>query len=369
MVEDIRNFALQELEHKFRALKIEPYRARQVFGWLYKKGVEDFSSMTNLPESLKNRLKGYFSIEKIELEKIETSHDLTQKFLFRLPDDSFIESVSIPSKSRLTVCLSTQVGCRFFCAFCASGSLGFKRNLATSEILSQFITIRKNVPQNRITNVVFMGVGEPLDNYENVLRAIRIMNAELGINLGIRKMTISTAGFAPAIERLAKEGLQIELSVSLHAVPDEKRSELLPINKKYPLKVLFEALRAYMAATKRKVTFEYVLLGGYNTCVEDARSLVRLLRGLNARLNLIPYNPVHSRIRFQAPTKLEVLFFKNFLVKCGMDVILRIPRGTDIAAACGQLSWSENRRQKAVVRQAHHPSNNPERSRGKVREV
>ena len=339
MVEDIRNFTLPELEDKFKALGIEPYRARQVFSWVYKKGIEDFSLMTNLSADIKEKLSGYFALESLKVEEIETSQDLTQKFLFRLHDDSLIESVSIPFKSRLSVCLSTQVGCRFSCAFCASGSLGFKRNLETAEILAQYIAMRKNVAESRITNVVFMGVGEPLDNYENVLRSIRIMNAELGIHLGIRKMTISTSGIAPAIERLSKEGLQVELSISLHAADDEKRSGLLPVNRRYPLKVLLGAVRTYIAATKRKVTFEYVLLGGYNTSVEDAQALVRLLRGLDSKVNLIPYNPSHSRIRFEAPTKLEVLFFKSFLIKNGIDATVRMPRGSDIMAACGQLRY------------------------------
>jgi len=221
MIEDIRNYTLAELESRFKAVGIQPYRARQVFEWLYKSGVEDFSLMSNIPRELREKLGEYFVIEAPKIEEIETSTDLTQKFLFRLKDGSFIESVSIPSKSRLTLCLSTQVGCRFACAFCASGSLGFKRNLEVSEILAQFIAMRKNVPQETVSNVVFMGVGEPLDNYENTLKSIRIMNSEFGIRLGIRKMTVSTSGLASAIERLSKEGLQVELSVSLHAATDE----------------------------------------------------------------------------------------------------------------------------------------------------
>lgn len=338
MVEDIRNYTLNELEEKFKSLGLPPYRARQVYGWLYKKGVEDFSLMTNLPKGVQERLREVFAIEKLGLEEIETSRDLTQKFLFRLKDDALIEGVSIPFKSRVTVCLSAQVGCKFSCAFCGSGLLGFKRDLSTSEILSEFIAIRKNV-SSPITNVVFMGIGEPLDNYDNCMRAIRIMNSESGIRLGARKMTISTAGFAPGIERLSKEGLQVELSVSLHAATDEKRSEILPINRRFPLKVLFEAIRKYYDATKRKVTFEYVLLGGYNTGVEDAQSLIRLMRGLNAKVNIIPYNPVTSRIGFQAPSKLEVLFFKSYLAKNGIEATIRMPRGADIAAACGQLKY------------------------------
>ena len=340
MVEEIRNFTLLELEDKFKKLGLERYRARQVFEWLYKKGIEDFSLMTNLPAGVKTTLARYFSIDDMSLEEIQTSQDMTQKFLLRLKDGSLIESVSIPFKSRLTVCLSTQVGCRFCCAFCASGMLGFKRNLTCAEIVGQLIAIKKNVPANRITNVVFMGIGEPLDNYENCLRAIRLINHEAGIHLGARKMTISTSGLAPAIERLAKEKLQIELSVSLHAAIDKKRDALLPVNKRFPLKVLMKAVRDYITATKRKVTFEYILLGEYNTMVEDAQALVRLMRGLNAGVNLIAYNPVNSRLKFQAPAKLETLFFKSYLLKNGIDTTLRMSRGSDIAAACGQLRYN-----------------------------
>lgn len=339
MVEDIRNFRIGELESKFQALGIQPYRARQVFQWLYQKKAEDFRAMTNLPQTVKERLSGFFEIQKIGLEKIETSKDLTQKFLFRLKDNALIESVSIPAKSRLTACLSTQVGCKFSCAFCASGAYGFRRNLEPSEILAQFLNIERNLSRQRISHVVFMGVGEPLDNYGHLLKAVFILNTEIGVNLGIRKMTISTCGLVPAIERLSREGLEIELSVSLHSAIDEKRSQILPVNRKYPLKDLRQVVKTYINATHRKVTFEYVLLGGYNTALEDAEALVRYARSLNVRINLIPYNPSGSSTVFQAPAKLEVSFFKSYLLKHGIDVTLRAPRGTDISAACGQLKF------------------------------
>lgn len=339
MVEDIRGFSLEELEKKFAALGWERYRARQVFAWLYKKGVEDFSLMENIPAALRKELASYFTIGTPVLEKILTAADLTQKFLFRLKDGPLIESVTIPARSRLTACLSTQAGCKFSCGFCASGILGFKRNLAVSEIVGQLIAMRHHVPENKVSNVVFMGVGEPLDNYDNLLSAIRLFNSEEGLHMGARKMTISTVGMAEAIERLSKEGLQVELSISLHAATDRKRSEILPVNKRYPLAVLMKAVRAYYQATKRKLTFEYVLLGGFNTSVEDAQSVIRLLRGLNARVNLIPYNEVSSRFKFHAPTKPEVLFFKSYLEKHGIEATLRMPRGGDIAAACGQLRY------------------------------
>lgn len=348
MVENIREFSLKELEARFKTQGFESYRARQVFGWLYDKGVEDFSGMTNLPKALQEKLASFYCIEKPEIVRIATSRDLTQKFLFRLADGSLIESVSIPAKSRLTACLSTQVGCKFGCLFCASGASGFKRNLTTAEILSQFIAIRHHVPTGHVSNIVFMGIGEPLDNYVSLIKAIRILNDALGVHLGARKFTISTSGVVPGIDKLGQEGMQLELSVSLHAATDEKRTRLMPINHRYPLKLLMAAVRRYILATKRKVTFDYVLLGGYNTLVEDAEALCRLVRGTNALINLIPYNSGNSKTVFEAPTKLEVLFFKNYLAKKGLDVTLRISRGADIAAACGQL------RSLLTEEKAHH---------------
>jgi 23S rRNA (adenine2503-C2)-methyltransferase len=337
MVEEIRQFTLEELEARFKDQGVEVYRARQVFQWLYQKGCVDFDRMTNLSKDLKEILKRYYAIAPVVPEKIVTARDLTQKFLFRLEDGAFIEAVSIPEKARLTVCLSTQVGCKYACAFCASGSTGFKRHLTAAEIVGELVEVRRHVPGERLTNVVFMGVGEPLDNYDNLLRAIRIMHHPQGINLGARKMTISTVGLIPGIERLAQEGLQLELSVSLHAATDAKRTALLPVNAKYPLSQLIPSVRDYAEVTKRKITFEYILLGGYNTSVEDAQALIKLVRGVHHRVNLIPYNETAARGAFQAPTKLEVLFFQNTLKKYGLDVMVRRSRGADVDAACGQL--------------------------------
>lgn len=337
MKEDLRNFTLEELRERFKRLNIEPFRAQQVFLWMYKKGVQDFSEMKNLSSETKELIKQYFILESLGIEEIETSSDLTQKFLFKLSDGLMIESVSIPRKERMTACLSTQVGCKFSCAFCASGATHFKRNLDTSEIIAQFISIRNNVSTQKLTNVVFMGIGEPLDNYDNLLRSVRILNSEAGANLGIRKMTISTCGLADGIKRLAQEGLEIELSVSLHSAVDKKRSQIVPVNRKYPLEVLMEAVKGYIEATHRKVTFEYVMLGGFNTLPEDAQSLIKLLRGINAKVNLIPYNEIPGFSSYAPPSKMEVLFFKSFLAKNGIDATVRMPRGRDISAACGQL--------------------------------
>lgn len=337
MIEDIRGFTLEELEKSFKLLDIESYRAKQVFDWLYKKDAIDFISMKNLSSSVRDKISKYYKITPCVVERVETSSDGVEKFLFRLEDSSFIESVLIPSHDRMSVCLSTQVGCRFACTFCASGAKGFKRNLSASEILGQFLAIKKKIAPERISNVIFMGIGEPLDNYDNLLKAIRVLNHEKGINLGIRKITISSAGLAPAIERLSKEGMQIELSISLHAALDIKRKEILPISKRYPLKLLMEAVKKYAIASKRKITFEYVLLSGFNTALEDAQALVKLLRGLICRVNLIPYNETSARGIYKPPTKMELLFFKDYLLKNGIDVTLRVTRGHDIMAACGQL--------------------------------
>lgn len=337
MIEDIRCFTLEELEKNFKILQIEAFRAKQVFDWLYRHDALDFPSMKNLSQDVRQKISQYYKIIPLTTEHIESSSDGTEKFLFRLEDGAFIESVLIPSRERISVCLSTQVGCRFSCAFCASGSTGFKRNLTSSEIVGQFIEIKKKIAPKRIANVVFMGIGEPLDNYDNLLKAVRILNHEKGINLGIRKMTISSVGLAPAIERLSKEGLQIELSISLHAALDAKRDKLIPVNKRYPLKVLMEAVKKYAQASKRKITFEYVLLGGFNTTLEDAQALIRLIKGLICRVNLIPYNKTKSRLAYDPPAKMELLFFKDYLMKNGVEVTLRNPRGRDIMAACGQL--------------------------------
>lgn len=337
-------FTVQELEQRFSRQGIDPYRARQVFDWLYRRGAEDFSAMSNLPGVLREQLGVLFFLEKVVCEKIETSSDLTQKFLVKFKDGCSVESVSIPHKSRLTACLSTQVGCRYSCAFCASGAWGFRRNLSSSEIVAQYLILRKHVPLERVTNIVFMGVGEPLDNYENLLRAIRILNSPLGVNCGIRRMTVSTVGLPEGILRLAREGLELELSISLHAATDKKRSAILSVNRQFPIRGVIDAVKAYIDATHRKITFEYVLLGGFNTAVEDAQGLARLLRGLHAKVNLIPYNPGIFQSKFQPPAKLEVLCFKSYLIKHGIEATLRMPRGADIAAACGQLRYQAMRK-------------------------
>ena len=336
-ITDIRNYSLEELEGVFKQWGLSAYRARQVFSWIYQERVSSFEAMTNLSLDLRSRLKERFVFQPLELEKLRESADGTKKFLFRLGCGNLIESVLIPVKERLTACLSSQAGCPFSCGFCASGITGFKRNLSSGEITGQLLEISyKLSPESAITNVVFMGAGEPLDNYENVLKAVRIINSRDGFNVGARRITISTCGIIPGIKRLSNEGLQIELSVSLHAADEKTRSRLMPVNKKYHLRDLISACKDYAALTKRQVTFEYVLIKGINCSKEAADNLVKLLAGWECKVNLLVYNRVEE-FSYQPPDEREVEFFRWLLRKRGIVVTLRKSRGKDIDGACGQL--------------------------------
>ena len=336
-ITDIRNYSLEELEGVFKQWGLSAYRARQVFSWIYQERVSSFEAMTNLSLDLRSRLKERFVFQPLELEKLRESADGTKKFLFRLGCGNLIESVLIPVKERLTACLSSQAGCPFSCGFCASGITGFKRNLSAGEITGQLLEISyKLSPESAITNVVFMGTGEPLDNYENVLKAVRIINSRDGFNVGARRITISTCGIIPGIKKLSAEGLQIELSVSLHAADDKTRTQLMPVNKKYHLRDLISACKDYAALTKRQVTFEYVLIKGINCSKEAADNLVKLLAGWECKVNLLVYNRVEE-FPYQPPDEREIEFFRWLLRKRGIVVTWRKSRGKDIEGACGQL--------------------------------
>ncbi len=312
------------------------FRAQQIFFWIYKKKIRDFEEMNNLPLSLKERLKDNFSLFDLRLVKILKSQDGTQKFLFKLGDGNLIEAAVIPAERRITGCISTQVGCKFTCRFCASGLLGFKRNLSCGEMLDEALYLKNNAPDNKITHLVFMGIGEPLDNYDHVLKAIRIINSRYSFNIGARRITISTCGIVSGIKRLSAEGLQIELSVSLHAADDKTRLRLMPINKIYPLKDLITACREYISKTNRQITFEYILIKNINSGLQNALKLSKILKGLNCKVNLIPCNVI-KELNVQPPEKSEILLFRDYLLKSGINVTLRRPRGEDIEAACGQL--------------------------------
>ncbi|MCX5703122.1 MAG: 23S rRNA (adenine(2503)-C(2))-methyltransferase RlmN, partial [Candidatus Omnitrophica bacterium] len=265
------------------------------------------------------------------------SKDGTVKFLFELKDKNFVEAVSIPAKGRTTVCLSTQVGCKFACRFCASGISGFKRNMTCGEIIEELWQLKNNSPGIKITHIVFMGIGEPLENYDNVLKAIRIINSKHSFNIGARRITISTSGIIPGIKMLMNEGLQIELSISLHAADEKTRSSLMPINKKYPLRDLIAACREYIKKTHRQITFEYILIDKLNSDLQNAQKLSTILKGLRlSKVNLIPSNPI-AELKIWPPKAKDVLLFRDYLLRQGINVTLRKPRGQDIEAACGQL--------------------------------
>jgi len=335
-MQDITGLSFDELKELLVKFGQHDYHTQQIFSWVYKKGIIEFDKMSDLSRDLRERLKDNFSICDLELAEIQESTDGTQKFLFRLKDGNFIEAVAIPTEKRLTGCISAQVGCKFACRFCSSGLLGFKRNLDTGEIINEVLYLKNNSCGKLLTHIVFMGTGEPLDNYDNVLKAIRIINSGYGLNIGARRITISTCGIIPAIKRLAGEGLQIELSVSLHAGDDETRLKLMPINKIYPLKELIPACREYIKKTNRQITFEYVMVKGINSHLQDAMKLCKILKGLDCKINLIPFNPVKEG-KFYPPDKGDILLFKERLLKSGVNVTLRKSRGQDIEAACGQL--------------------------------
>jgi 23S rRNA (adenine2503-C2)-methyltransferase len=335
---DLKNLSLKELEEFLAGRKYPAYHASQIFSWVYQKGAPDFTSMSNLPLDLRNLLADNFHIGGLRLVKKEISADGTGKFLFALEDGNAIESAVIPTPKRKTACLSSQAGCNFKCGFCASGLKGKERDLATAEIVGQLMMLNGVIAPERVSHVVLMGTGEPLDNYENVMKAIRLINSPLALGIAARRITVSTCGIIPGIERLAGEKLQVELSVSLHAADNATRNKLMPVNKKYPLEKLIAACRQYAKTTKRQVTFEYILIKEMNCDLKSAANLAQLLKGWDCKINLIPYNPI-KEFDFEPPAKLETLFFRDRLTKSGVRATIRMPRGKDIHAACGQLRY------------------------------
>jgi 23S rRNA (adenine2503-C2)-methyltransferase len=336
-MQEIKDLSLEDLKNVLEGWNLPAFHVRQIFFWLYKRGVKDFAQMSDLPLALRNRLKENFSLSELKAAEALQSKDGTKKFIFRLEDGSFIEAVLIPAQGRVTGCISTQAGCKFACHFCASGLAGFKRNLDCAEIIAEILYLKNHSAAKKLTHLVFMGTGEPLDNYDNVMKAIRLINSPETLDIGARRITISTAGVIPGIKRLSQEGLQVELSVSLHAADDKTRSLLMPINKIYSLKDLLAACREYIEKTNRQVTFEYVLIKGINSDLQSAGKLSTILKGLKlAKVNLIPSNPI-KELKIEPPVRQDILGFKNYLLRQGINVTLRKSRGEDIEAACGQL--------------------------------
>jgi len=335
-MKNIKELALEDLKKVFLGWQKDAFRATQVFSWIYKKGASSFVQMTNLPQDLRDKLKENFCLSVLKIAKQLNSIDAAEKFLFSTQDGHYIEGVRIPAKGRITACISSQVGCKFACSFCASGLAGFKRNLSCAEILDQICLLNNN-SGDRLTHVVFMGTGEPLDNYQNVMRAVRIINSKEGFNIAARRITISTCGVIPGMRKLENEGLQIELSVSLHSADNKIRSQIVPVNKKYPIDELMLACKEYIQKTGRQITFEYVLLEGLNSELSDAQKLVKILKGLKlCKINLIVFNPV-KELNVGPPAKEKAVLFKKYLLKAGIPATIRKPRGQDIEAACGQL--------------------------------
>jgi 23S rRNA (adenine2503-C2)-methyltransferase len=337
---NLKDLELEELAAFLAGLGEPGYRAAQVFRWIQRRGARSFDAMTDLPAALRARLADLAEISGAEVEQVQESADGTRKLLLRLCDGYAIESVLIPEEKRLTLCISTQVGCALACAFCATGKMGLARHLRPGEIADQVLRTGEIAGgARRITNIVLMGMGEPLHNYDNTLKALRILCHEQGLHFSPRRITLSTVGMVPEMLRLGGE-IPVKLAVSLHAADDETRGRLMPINKKYGLDAVLQACREFPRPQRQRITFEYVMLRGVNTSLEDADRLGRLMRGLAAKVNLIPFNE-HEGAPFERPTDEEVQAFQARLLTHDVPVMIRTTRGRDIAAACGQLCVEE----------------------------
>jgi 23S rRNA (adenine2503-C2)-methyltransferase len=352
---DIKSLQFGEFDKTVVELGEPHYRARQIADWLYQKRVQSFEEMTDLPRDFRARLSEQLAFGKIEVVRVLGSRDTTRKFLFRLTDQSLIETVLIPASpalygsrsDRRTICVSTQVGCAYGCKFCASGLEGFSRNLQPNEIVDQIIAIERETGE-KIDNIVFMGMGEPLANFENVMRAIRIINAPWGLGIGARHITVSTSGLAPQIRKLADEQLQIRLAISLHGATDEVRNEIMPINRRYDLETLLAACDYYAKHKKQRLTFEYILIENVNDSPDQARRLGRIARRLGAKVNLIPYNIVQG-LPWSRPSPEQQEHFLSILRQAGVAATLRREKGHDIDAACGQLRLQTKRELQSTI--------------------
>ncbi|MBP9855096.1 MAG: 23S rRNA (adenine(2503)-C(2))-methyltransferase RlmN [Candidatus Omnitrophica bacterium] len=342
-VNDIHDLSLNELSNYLESKGEKPFRAQQIFEWLYQKNVWSFDEMKNLSIDLRNQLRQDFVLKPNTIAKKEISEDGTTKFLFDLFDHQKIETVLIPTDNRTTVCVSTQAGCKFGCKFCASGIGGWIRNLSCSEIVTQIQHVKEESQKHEkpLSHIVFMGIGEPFDNFDNLMKAIRIINDPKGFNIGARRITVSTCGVIPKIKLLAEEGLQIELAISLHGFDNESRNVLMPVNRKYPFDDLMDACREYIKATKRQITFEYILIKDITCTPEAVSALKKAFRGLICKMNLIPYNPV-SEFDHQTPSRKDMFLFRDMLAEFGVHATIRTPRGRDIKGACGQLRHVES---------------------------
>ena len=362
---ELRSINADEAERFLTEWGHKSYRTTQLLGWLYKKRAGSIAEMSDLPLELRDQLSGAFSLLPLELAREQRSRDGTVKFLWRLADGELIESVLIPASigrdgsqsDRHTLCVSSQVGCAYGCKFCASGLMGYKRNLDAYEIVDQVLAVErwhlaKGVespkPEPLANNIVMMGMGEPLANYANLIRALEIFNAPWGMNIGARKITVSTSGLTPQIRRLAEMPQQYHLAISLHGATDEVRDKIMPINRKYPLEELISACEAYQQAKGRMIWVEYILIDGVNTGLDQVEALSGLAKRLQCKVNLIPYNPVDG-IELKRPSDETVDRFRDALHHKGVRVTVRIEKGTDIDAACGQLRLKSEKKPTAAL--------------------
>src|SRR5262245_39574631 len=334
---DLLDLLPEELEDLAEALGAPRYRGRQIATWLYRKGVTDPAAMSDLPRSLREALAADTRVGMPHVERRTASRDGSQKLVLRYGDGARVQSVLMPDEDRLTLCVSTQVGCGFGCAFCLTGTMGLERNLGAGEIMGQVLAATETLGSGqRLTHVVYMGMGEPLANYAATVRSLRLLTDPRAFGLSPRRVTVSTVGLVTAIERLAREDLKVNLAVSLHATTDEVRSRLMPVNRGFPIADLLAACRRFPVPVRRRMTFEYVLLDGVNDSPEDARRLVRLLAGLRAKVNLIPFNDWEGA-GYGRPPLPRILAFQEVLLGAGITATVRWSKGEDIGAACGQL--------------------------------
>jgi len=324
------------MSHFIEDMGLPRYRANQLLHWIYQRYVSEINDITEFSKDLRDRLSRLSYISDLNLVKSEKSEDGTEKFLFSLEDGETIESVLIPDEDRLTLCISSQVGCAMGCCFCLTGKIGLIRNLKAHEIVDQIIGVsRITRPSGKLTNIVFMGMGEPLANFDEVAEALRRATTLIGISK--RKITLSTAGLIPKIASLAEKAPEVNLAISLNAATDVVRSEIMPINKKYPLELLIDACRRFPLSPRRRITFEYVLISGVNDSADDAECLSNLLKGLKCKINLIPLNP-DAGSSLKRPSEEVILVFQKILLRHNLTALIRDSKGQDISAACGQLS-------------------------------
>ena len=336
MKKNIKDFNLEELKQEFIELGEKPFRAEQVFKWLWQENITDFQNMTNLSKELRQKLNDLYIIKNFEILKKQKSKDGTIKYLFDILDGgNAIETVLMEYKYGKTLCVSSQIGCKMGCKFCASTGIPFVRSLTSGEIAEQILAVQRD-ENIRISNIVFMGIGEPLDNYENVVKAIRILNNQKGLAIGARHISVSTSGIVPKIYSLADEQIQCTLSISLHSPTDEQRSEIMPINKVYNIEKLIQACKYYIETTGRRVSFEYALAKDNNDNLEDAKKLIKLIKGMNCHVNLIPINKIENG-KFTKSTNENIIKFRDYLNNHGIVATIRRELGSDIDAACGQL--------------------------------